>query len=253
VNVVIPHEALVAFGLASIRMLALVLTAPFFAHSAIPLRVRTPLALLLAFTLAPSETDVALNTASLALAALGEALIGASLGIAASLLFAAIGLAAEVASVQGGLSAAAALDPASGATSVALGTLAQMMALLVFLAVDGHHELLRVVAHGFELLPPGALSLTSLANVASLGTPLFADGLRLAAPYTGALMLSNVVVGLLGRTIPQLNLLSVQLPAQIAIVFGLFALGAVPFCDAVAAAAPGSLDHALALVSGGAR
>ncbi len=251
-NAVIPLDALIAFGLASIRMLALVLTAPFFAHASIPLRVRTPLALLLALALAPSETGVALDTASLALAALGEALIGASFGIAGAALFAAIGVAIEVASVQGGLGAAAALDPASGATSVALGTLAQMIALLVFLAVGGHHELLRAVAHGFELIPPGALSLEALGNVSSLGTQLFADGLRLAAPYTGALMLSNVVVGLLGRTIPQLNLLAVQLPAQIAIVVGLFALGAAPFCDAVAADALAGSTRALALLSGGA-
>lgn len=251
-SVVIPEQALIAFGLASIRMLALALTAPFFAHSAIPMRVRAPFALLLAYSLAPGETAVHADTASLLIAALGEALIGAGFGIAASLMFGAIGLAAEVASVQGGLGAAAALDPSSGASTVALGTLAQIFALLVFMAVGGHHELLRVVARGFELVPPGGLSLVALAGVSSLGSTLFADALRLAAPWTGALMLSNVVVGLLGRTIPQLNLLSVQLPAQIAIVLGLFALGAAPFCDAVAADSFIGIERALDIITGGA-
>lgn len=250
---IVPHDALIAFGLASIRLVAFVLTAPFFSHAAIPMRIRGAFAVLLALALAPAETSVAAEPASLALAALGEALLGACFGVAATLPFAAIGLAAETTSVQGGLGAAAALDPASGASTMALATLAQGIALLVFLAVGGHHELLRAVAQGFAWIPPGTLSLEALGSVSSLGAELFVDGLRFAAPYTGALMLSNVVVGLLGRTIPQLNLLSVQLPAQIAIVFGLFALGAVPFCDAVAAGVPGTLDRALALVSGGAR
>lgn len=249
----VPHDGLIAFGLASIRLLAFVFTAPFFSHAAIPLRVRGGLALLLALALAPAQADVAWNPVALAAAALGEALLGAALGIAASAPFAALGLAAEATSVQGGLGAAAALDPASGASTMALATLAQGIALLVFLAVGGHHELLRGLAQGFAWIPPGALSLEALGSASALGAGVFVDGLRFAAPYTGALLLSNVVVGLLGRTIPQLNLMSVQLPAQIAIVFGLFALGAAPFCDAVAEFAPDALAPALALLAGGAR
>lgn len=252
-SLAIPHEALVAFGLASIRLLAFVLTAPFFSHTAIPVRVRGAFALLLAFALAPESAGIAMNAVAIGFAALGEALLGVAMGIAASLVFGAIGLAAEAASIQGGLAAAAAIDPASGAPSVALGTLAEGFALLVFLAVGGHHELLRAVANAFASIPPGGVSLAALADVSALGGTLFADGLRFAAPYTGALLLSNAVVGLLGRTIPQLNLLSVQLPAQIAIVIGLFALAAVPFVDAVAADATSGAERALALLSGGAR
>jgi flagellar biosynthetic protein FliR len=250
---VIPEDQLVAFGLASIRLIAFVLTAPFFSHAAIPGRVRGALAILLAVALAPSHVDVALNPIALAAAAIGEALIGAALGIAASAPFAALGLAAETASVQGGLGAAAALDPASDASTTALASLAEGVALLVFLAVGGHLELLRGLAQGFAWIPPGGLALDALGRIAELGANVFLDGLRFAAPYTGALLLSNVVVGLLGRTIPQLNLMSVQLPAQIAIVLGLLAIGAAPFCDAVAQFAPHAQEPALALLAGGVR
>jgi flagellar biosynthetic protein FliR len=248
----IPHGALIAFGLASVRLLAFVFTAPFFSHGAVPLRIRAALALLLAVALGPGETATAHDPVALAFATLGEALLGAGLGLVAALPFAAIGLAAEASSVQGGLSAAAALDPASGASTTALATLAQGIALLVFLAAGGQHELLRGIAQAFVWIPPGALSLEHAAPLSALGAEVFTTGLRFAAPYSGALLLSNVVVGLLGRTIPQLNLLSVQLPAQIAAVFGLFALGAVPFCDAVAAGTPGLLERAVAFLAGGA-
>jgi flagellar biosynthetic protein FliR len=249
----VPHDVLIAFGLASIRLLAFVFTAPFFSHIAIPVRVRGGLALLLALALAPAQADVAWNPVALTAAALGEALLGAALGIAAAAPFAALGLAAEATSVQGGLGAAAALDPASGASTMALATLAQGFALLAFLAAGGHHNLLHGLAQAFAWIPPGALSLDGLGSVSALGAGVFVEGLRFAAPYTGALLLSNVVVGLLGRTIPQLNLMSVQLPAQIAIVLGLFALGAVSFCDAAAELAPGALAPALALLAGGSR
>ena len=160
-SLAIPHEALVAFGLASIRLLAFVLTAPFFSNTAIPVRVRGAFALLLAFALAPESAGIAMNAVAIGFAALGEALLGVAMGIAASLVFGAIGLAAEAASIQGGLAAAAAIDPASGAPSVALGTLAEGFALLVFLAVGGHHELLRAVANAFASIPPGGVSLAA--------------------------------------------------------------------------------------------
>ena len=248
----ISHDALIGFGLASIRLIAFVFTAPFFSHAAIPMRIRGSLALLLALAFGPSGADVAANPAALAFAALGEALLGAALGLVAALPFAALGLAAETASVQGGLSAAAALDPASGSSTTALATLAQSFALLVFLATGGQHELLRGLAQAFAWVPPGAVSLAALGDVSALGADVFATGLRFAAPYTGALLLSNVVVGLLGRAIPQLNLLAVQLPAQIALVLGLFALGAAPLRDAIVAGPGGSLERVLALVAGGA-
>jgi flagellar biosynthetic protein FliR len=249
----LPIAPLVAFGLVSVRLLAFLLTAPLFSHAAIPMRVRAAFALLLAASLAPGVAPPPeLQPAALALAALAEVLVGACLGLGAGLLFAAVGLMAEVASVQGGLAAAAALDPTSGATSVALGALAEIAALLVFLAVDGHHDLLRAFARSLELLPPGSDALPALARAPELGASLFANGLRLSAPYTGALLLSNVLVGVLGRTIPQLNLMSVQLPAQVAIVIGLFALGAAPFCDAVASGSALDIERVLGVLAGGA-
>ena len=249
----LPIATGVAFGLVSVRLLAFLLTAPLFSHVAIPMRLRAAFAVLVAIGLAPGiALEPELHPATLALSVLAEALVGGCLGLGSGLLFAAVGMMAEVASVQGGLAAAAALDPSSGATSVALGALAEIAALLVFLAVDGHHDLLRAFAHSLELLPPGADVLPALARAPELGAALFADGLRLSAPFTGALLLSNVLVGVLGRTIPQLNLMSVQLPAQVALVLGLFALGAAPFCDAVVSGSALATERALGVLAGGA-
>jgi flagellar biosynthetic protein FliR len=233
-----PLLPLVGAGLACIRLLALVLTAPVFGHVAIPLRVRAALAVVFAAALAPAlpATPPALLTPeALALAALGEALVGACLGITASLVLAALGLAAEVISVQGGIGAAALFDPTSGAASPALGKLASATALVVFLAVGGHHVLLEAAAHSFAVVPAGGSGLAVLLEqTAALGAFVFETALRLCAPFTAALLLSNLTVGALGRLIPQLNLMSVQLPAQIAITFLLLTAAAAPLVNVLA-------------------
>jgi flagellar biosynthetic protein FliR len=234
----LPLLPLVAAGLACVRMLALVLSAPFFGHAAIPLRMRLALAVLFTAALAPAlpaHVPAELTPGALVLAALVEALVGACLGVTASLVLAALGVAAELISVQGGIGAAAVLDPTSGAASPALGLLAQSSALIVFLAVGGHHVLLEAAARSFTALPAGGAGLVPLLqHVAGLGAFVFETGLRLAAPFTAALLLSNLTVGALGRLIPQLNLMSVQLPAQIAISLALLAASATPLVDVLA-------------------
>jgi flagellar biosynthetic protein FliR len=238
VSLELPLLPLVGAGLACVRLLALVLSAPFFGHAAIPLRVRLALAVVLTAALAPglpAHVPAELTPGALALAALGEALVGACLGVTASLVLAALGVAAELISVQGGIGAAALFDPTSGAASPALGLLAQATALVVFLAVGGHHVLLEAAAHSFVVLPAGGTGLVDLLrHTVTLGGFVFATALRLAAPFTAALLLSNLTVGALGRLIPQLNLMSVQLPAQIAISLALLAVCATPLVDVLA-------------------
>jgi flagellar biosynthetic protein FliR len=252
----LPLLPLVGAGLACVRLLVLVLTAPFFGNAAIPLRTRLALSVVLTAALAPAlpaQPPVSLEPGALALAALGEALTGACLGVTASLVLAALGVAAELISVQGGIGAAALFDPTSGAASPALGLLAQSTALVVFLAVGGHHVLLEAAAHSFEVVPAGGAGLVPLAqHAASLGGFVFATALRLAAPFTAALLLTNLTVGALGRLIPQLNLMSVQLPAQIAISLGLLAVCATPLVDVLASLLGAGQAELLASVLGGA-
>ena len=94
------------------------------------------------------------------------------------------------------------------------------------------------VVLSFELLPPAGAGpvAAGLGGVAALGGGIFEVAVRLAAPFTAVMLVTNLAVGMLGRAIPQLNLMSLQLPAQIAITLLLLALGAGPFTEALAAA-----------------
>jgi flagellar biosynthetic protein FliR len=250
-------DAFWAIALASVRIVALLAAAPIFGHRSVPVRIRAALALVLSVSVIPSAADAAFPVdampAVLAMALAREALIGVALGFATRLVFAAFALFGEFASIQGGLGAARALDPESGASSVVIGSLLKVFALMVFLAVEGHHVVIRGLAASFESLPVGAASLgaSRIWDVVGLGGVVFDTAVRLAAPVTVVMMVTNVGIGILGRAIPQLNLMAVQLPALIALLLITFLLAAGPLTSAIGHSLTSATNRAVLSVLGG--
>ena len=231
----VPIPELLPFGLAFVRIAGLLIAAPVFGHRMVPARVRAALALLLALVLAPVVDVDPLMLGSLGWVVVVELLLGLAIGFAGSLIFAAVAFMAEIVSVQGGLGAASVLDPTSESSSVIVAALMRSFAILVFLAIDGHHQVIRALAASYVQVPIGSeVPLSSMAAVASLGGLVFEAGLRLATPLTVILFVSNIVVGILGRTIPQLNLITLQLPAQVALTLFVIAISAGVFIDSMA-------------------
>jgi len=254
VNLVVPLEGVLAFCLALTRLLGVFLFAPIYGHEAVPMRVRVGLAAVLAWVAAPASLPELWSSQAFGLAIAREALIGVSLGFAASIVFSGFALMGELAAVQGGLGAAAVLDPSSGANSVVLSTLIGTIAALVFLVTGGHHEVLRAVFLSFEALPVGlgALPASGFASIASAGAIVFEVAVRIAAPFTVAMLASNVAVGMLGRAIPQLNLIALQLPAQIGLTLLLMALAAGLLVEEFAATLDAELPRLLGALWGAA-
>ncbi|MCP3983656.1 MAG: flagellar biosynthetic protein FliR [bacterium] len=235
-----PLDETWTFGLVMVRFIALTVTAPFFSHSSIPMRVRVGLAMGVAmaagarFGTAPDP--VLLDAASLWGLVAREVLIGAMLGFASGLVFSGLALMGEFASIQGGLGAATVLDPTSGSSSVVLTSMIQIFGVLIFLAINGHHEVLRGLALSFSVFPVGQMTfhLEAFESVVKLGGVIFRVAVHLAAPVTAAMIISNVAVGILGRAIPQLNLMALQLPAHVATTLLILGLGAGPLTDVMA-------------------
>ncbi|MGH0033748.1 MAG: flagellar biosynthetic protein FliR [Myxococcota bacterium] len=233
------HLELVGYLLGSVRFLALFLVAPFFGHPAIPPRLRMGFALAVAGALGTLGVDpvqpVGPAGAGMATALLGEVLLGFTLGFATRLVFAGFSLMGEVISVQGGLGAASVLDPASDASTPAMASLTNLFAILVMSALGGDHAILRATAGSIAQIPIGSVSVDGnlLGAIAGLGFVIFDVAVRLAMPVTAAMLLANLAVGILGRTIPQLNLMTVQLPALLALTFLLLVLGSDAFIGAI--------------------
>jgi flagellar biosynthetic protein FliR len=203
-----------------VRVLALISVAPLLSHRAVPLRIKLALGLgitaVLVPTIATPPITDALTGAGLALL-VQNLLVGLMLGFAVRLVFAALELAGELIGLQMGLSFAGFFNPASGMTQNAVGSFMSLLALLMFIAIDGHLMLLHALAESFRLFPlagGGALPL-DLAEIVRLGSGMFAIALSIALPFLAVMLLTNIVLGVLARVAPQLNVFAIGFPLTI--------------------------------------
>ncbi|HEX6038397.1 flagellar biosynthetic protein FliR [Longimicrobium sp.] len=229
---VLDPASFAALVLVSSRVGGLVLVAPVFSAKTVPVRVRTMLVILLSLLLRPAVLGAAPaeGLAVTPVAVLGEVMAGLAIGLGAAVFVGAAELAGDLAAIHAGLSGAALLDPLNRTSIPALGQLTQLLAVAVLLATDGHLLMLRALGESLTALPPGSpMDLRGGAGaMVGLGSGLFAAGLRFAGPVVAAVLVANTALALLGRAAPQLNVLSVAFPVQIAV--GLFALAAaLPF------------------------
>jgi flagellar biosynthetic protein FliR len=236
------------------RILALCGSAPLLGHKGVPQRVRIGLALLLTVLILPTLDPVPAVTplsAAGVLLLLQQLIIGFALGFTLQLVFAAVELAGEVIGLQMGLSFASFIDPTnSGQQSPVTGSFMTLLMMLVFLSVNGHLLLLAGLADSFHTLPPyhAALPALDFHAIAAAAGRLFADGLQLALPLVGTMLLVNLALGVLTRTAPQLNLFAVGFP--ITLIVGLLVMWlALPWMlPAMEAAIQATFDYWLRVV-----
>jgi len=169
-----------------------------------------------------------------------ELAIGAGLGWAGSLVIAGARQAGEVVGAQAGLSPAALFDPEAGDGLTAMGHLYGLVALGVFLALDGPTQLVLALAESYRVVPPVGSIPSPSTEAASwafeqVGRAL-ALALRASAPPALALTLAGLALGLLGRAAPSLQLVSLSLPARTLIGLAVAALGIVTLAGTLAAA-----------------
>jgi flagellar biosynthetic protein FliR len=224
-------EAPLTYGAAAMLVLfrigGLALIAPFLASRIVPIQVRGALAVLLTIVITPIAISMPGAVPELNLLSLvTETFVGFGLGFGAAILVGAADMAGDILATQTGLSGASVLDPLTGQGSAAMGQLLSFMVIVLLLVTGGHLVMIESLAGSFAWVPLGS-SPDLLAGATSLirvGAQLFAHGLQFAAPVVGAVGVGYVALGVLARTAPQLNVLAVSFPLQIAL--GLLVLGA---------------------------
>lgn len=220
------------------RLLALFATAPLLSERSISARVKIGLAALIAWLLVPSLPTVQVTLFSPAgfWLLLQQMLIGIGLGLTMQLAFAAVRLSGEIIGLQMGLSFATFYDPASRLNMPVLARFLDMLAMLLFLAFNGHLWLISLLADSFHTLPIGVYPLNAsafqtLANSAGL---VFLNGMMLALPLIVLLLLINLILGLLNRMTPQLSVFAVGFPVTLTagiLTMGLLMPLIAPFCE----------------------
>jgi flagellar biosynthetic protein FliR len=213
--------------LLSARVAAATMLTPIFGPTQIPGPVRAMIALALSAFLILA-TPVALapvdSTAGLAVAALGELVIGASLAFAFLVAYSATQIAGRVLDIQLGYGAASVLNPTTQTPAPLVGTVLAMAAVAVFLGMDGHHVLIRALALSIETYPPGTLATDlDVGELLQFSGKMFAFGLALAAPVMLSLLMADVALAVMARSMPQLNVFTLSFSVKI--VLGLIGLG----------------------------
>jgi flagellar biosynthesis protein FliR len=205
-----------------VRVGAAFVVAPVFGAVGVPLPARIGLTAavgVLVLGAHPVAAPPTVFSAATFLAVAAEALIGFALGFVLQIAFAAPLVASEVIGGAMGLSFATTVDPLNGQSSPALGQFLNVMLTLLFLSVDGHLVLADLLVRSYQAMPPGAswLEAGRLENIALFGGYAFSAGLLLALPVGFLLLCLNLVVGMMSRAAPSLNLFAVGLPASVAV------------------------------------
>ncbi|WP_119395003.1 flagellar biosynthetic protein FliR [Salinibius halmophilus] len=207
------------------RIAGFLSVAPVLGARTVSARIRIGFAGLLTIVVMPLLDDlppIPALSLEVFLVVIVQILIGIALGFVLSLLMQVFVVAGQIISMQMGLGFASMMDPANGVSVSLLAQWYQLMITLLFLALGGHLASIEVLVLSFEMLPitgDAALNL-DFPLVALLGSWLFTAGLKLALPAVTALLLVNLIFGVMTRSAPQLNIFSLGFP--ITMVLGIF-------------------------------
>ena len=207
-----------SFGVLLVRPGAMVMTTPLFGTPFAPTPVRIGMTLMLALVVTPLvAVPAAAGSDAMLWMVARESAIGFAIGLAVRLIVAMGEGAGQLAGHQVGLSYGAMLDPQSGVNNSTLSVLYANLTLVLILLSNAHHDVVRAFISSYAALPigAGAVSGTLGATVAQSLTFIFASAFRLAAPIIAVLLVVEVMMGLMSRAAPSLNLLVVGAPIRL--------------------------------------
>ncbi|MBF0497001.1 MAG: flagellar biosynthetic protein FliR [Deltaproteobacteria bacterium] len=208
------------FLLIFFRIAAVLFVSPIIGAKSVPSRTKIGLAILITFILMPVVNIPTLKTNVFALVVglIGEVMIGALIGLTVQFVLAAVELAGQIMGFQMGLSIVSAFDPMTNAQSSVIGNFQNMIATLFFLCFNAHHVFLTGFAESFIMIPPLTVSLSGATSsvLMDLFTKMLILSIKFSAPVMAMNLFLNVVLGVLGRTAPQMNIFMLGLPIQIA-------------------------------------
>ena len=222
------REQVEIFGLILVRVLATLAALPIFGDRRIPMTTRIGLAAIIAGLLLPvvriGQAEAPAHLIALAVLVTKEVAVGLIIGFVSLLIFQAMQYGGQIVGFQMGFAIVNVIDPQSQQQVSLIGEMQYLMAALLFLVLNGHHMLLAAMARSFELVPPFSVSPAPemFGGLVGMTGEIFVIGVKIAAPAMAALLLTNVALSIVARTVPQMNIFIVGFPIGIAV--GLAAL-----------------------------
>ena len=217
------------------RISGIFLIAPFYGSQNIPIYFRAGVAFAISLIIFPvvdqnTVIDAPPTVVGYGFSVLRELFIGWLIGFVGYVTMQAVNIAGKVMDMQAGFAVVNEMDPTSGQQAPLIGSLLNYLMLMMFLVTNGHHVVLASVIRSFDAIPLlGMHYKPSLAEImVDFTAGIFVTGVKIAMPITFAILLTNVSLGILARTMPQLNIFVVGIPMQIMV--GIFVLAMlIPF------------------------
>jgi len=214
-------QALPGFLLVFCRITAFFVTAPLLSMRSVPAQFRIGIAFFMTlFTFMSIDAELMQFDAAYILMVIREVLIGILLGFVAYLFFTVVQMSGSFVDMQMGLGITNVIDPMTGVQSPLIGNFKFMLALLLFLALDGHHYLLTAIMNSYDWVPLDNAFFSRIYEgsittflLKTLGT-MFVLAFQMTAPMIVALFLVDVGLGMLARSAPQFNVFILGLPLK---------------------------------------
>ncbi len=216
------------FLLVLLRVSALLIVAPIFGHRLYPARAKVGLAFMVSMIVFPLVAEAGLDVPEgflpYALILIREVMMGLVLGFSVLLLFIGIQFAGELAGLQMGFGIVNVIDPQSQNQVSIIGQFLNILAVLLVLSLDGHHIILNGLLASFDVVPLGGvvLKVSVIEKLMTITGEIFSIAIKISAPVLIALFLVSTAMGVLARTVPQMNVFIVGFPVQLAV--GMFVL-----------------------------
>lgn len=236
-----------------IRTSGLFLMAPIFSHNDMPKMIKIGLLLILAVLLVSvmpaSELVVADSLWSLAGMALKELLVGVVIGLVFRLLFLGVHTAGSIVGYQMGFAMVTQFDANLAGQVSVLGRLWFIVAMLVFMAIDGHHMIINALASSYELMPAGHVAIPSGIGelIIKYTAYVFVIALKIAAPLMISLFMTDVALGTIAKTMPTMNVFFFGIPIKIGVGLTVMAM-ALPMVSYVLRNTLGYFDQQVQII-----
>ncbi len=209
------------FLLILLRVSTLLIVAPIFGHRLFLARAKIGLAVMVSMIVFPlvDRLDVPEGFFPYAVMMVGEVILGLVLGYVVLLLFIGIQFAGQLAGLQMGFGIVNVIDPQSHDQISIIGQFLNILAILMVLTLDGHHIILNGLLGSFEVVPLGGVVLQASIThkLIALSSEVFVIAIKISAPILVALFLISTAMGVLARTVPQMNVFIVGFPVQLAV------------------------------------
>ncbi|HBG46120.1 MAG TPA: flagellar biosynthetic protein FliR [Deltaproteobacteria bacterium] len=222
-----------------VRTGSILMAAPIFGAVNVPMQIKLGLTMLIAVLLTPLTPQVPLPQSAFALAASvgGEVLIGITIGLAIRFVLSGIEFAGQVAGFQMGIGMATVYDPLHGSQVTVLGKFLSILTLLIFLSVNGHLMVIMALKKSFDAIPPYGFNFSGelMDGFLAFSREIFVLAFKFSAPVVAILIFVNVALGIMARTVPQINMFVIGFAITIFVGFLMIAMSLPVFETAVTA------------------